>query len=188
LLAAVLSSGKPSKEDLAAADPIIAKALKDHAQDTDLLFSAAVLRTIQGRPREAIALFEAVVRNSPKHLLALNNVATLLAEQPGREKDALRYVEQAIGVAGRKPALLDTQGTIYLMQGDFASAVKYLEEAVNSEAVDPRYAFHLAAAYAKSGRLPDARAAFEKAKQYGLDDYVLTEGDLVLRSMLEKTL
>jgi tetratricopeptide (TPR) repeat protein len=188
LLASVLASGKPSKEDLAAADPIIAKALKDHATDTDLLFAAAVLRTVQGRPLEAIALFEAVVKASPKHLLALNNVATLLAEQPNRQKDALRYIEQAIAVAGRKPALLDTQGTIHLMQGDLQAAVKCLEEAVNSEAIDPRYAFHLAAAYAKSDRLPDARVAFEKAKQNGLDDYVLTEGDIALRTMLEKTL
>jgi tetratricopeptide (TPR) repeat protein len=188
LLASVLSAGKPSKEDLAAAEPIIEKALKDHAKDTDLLFSAAVLRTVQGKPVEAIGLFEAVVKASPKHLLALNNVATLLAEQPNRQKDALRYIEQAITVAGRKPALLDTQGTIYLMQGDLPAAVKCLEEAVNSEAIDPRYAFHLAAAYAKSDRLPDARAAFEKAKQNGLDDYVLTEGDIALRTMLEKTL
>ncbi|MEX2187367.1 MAG: tetratricopeptide repeat protein [Pirellulales bacterium] len=188
VLASVLASGKPTADDLARAEPIIAQTLKANPSDAELWFSAAVLRTIHGRPEEAIELFEAVVKLSPKHLLALNNLATLLAEQPERRQDALRYVEQAIAVAGRKPALLDTQGTIHLMAGDLKAAVKCLEEAVNSEAVDPRYPFHLAAAYAKSGRLEDARSAFEKAKQTGLEEQVLTAGDLAFKSMLEKSL
>ncbi len=187
-LASALASGKPTADDLARAEPFIAQAIKDHSADAELLFSAAVLRTIHGRPADAIDLFEAVVKLSPKHLLALNNLATLLAEQPQRQQDALRYIERAIAVAGRKPALLDTQGTIHLMAGDFDAAVACLEEAVNSEAVDPRYPFHLAAAYAKAGRQDDARAAFEKSKLNGLDKQVLTAGDLALKSMLEESL
>ncbi|RIK80376.1 MAG: hypothetical protein DCC68_11125 [Planctomycetota bacterium] len=188
ILASVFAAGKPTPNDLGLAEPVLAQALKEHSGNADLLFSAAVLRTVQGRPLDAITLFEAVVKVAPNHLLALNNLATLLAEQPHRQKDALRYIEQAISVAGRKPALLDTQGTIHLMDGNLDAAVKCLEEAVESEAVDPRYAFHLAAAYAKAGRQDDARKAFEKSKQNGLDEYVLTEGDLALRAMLEKTL
>lgn len=188
VLASLLAAGKPTPADIARAEPVLAKALQEHAADADLLFSAAVLRTVQGRPADAISLFEAVVKISPNHLLALNNLATLLAEQPQRQKDALRYIEQAIAVAGRKPALLDTQGTIHLLDGNLDAAVKCLEEAVESESIDPRYAFHLAAAYAKAGRLEDARKAFQKSKDSGLEEYVLTEGDVALRAMLDKTL
>lgn len=186
VLASSLASGKPTKDDLAKAEPLISQALQSHPTDANLLFAVAVLRTVGEQTQEAIELFERVVKAAPQNLLALNNLATLLAEQPQRQNDALRYIEQAIQVAGRKPALLDTQGTIYLMQGDFDAAVRCLEEAVNSEATDPRYPFHLAAAYAKLGRKEDALAAYERAKQDDLDDHVLTAGDALLRKLLDE--
>jgi Flp pilus assembly protein TadD len=169
-------------------ESVLAKALERHSANADLLFAAAILRTVQERIDEATELFERVVKVAPKNVLALNNLATLLAEDPKRRREALVYIDQAIELAGRQGALLDTKGTVHLMQGDDAEAVACLEEAVDAVATDPRYYFHLAAAYQKIGRAADARTAFRRAMDNGLDRQVLTASDRELRTRLEKTL
>ena len=50
-------------------------------------------------------------------MLTLNNLATLLAELPGREAEAMDYVDQAIEIAGEQTFLLDTKGIILIHAG-----------------------------------------------------------------------
>jgi tetratricopeptide (TPR) repeat protein len=184
----LLTAADKGERSHPAVDTILAKALERHPMNADLLFAAAILRTVQERIDEAIGLFERVVKAAPKNVLALNNLATLLAEDPKRRREALEFIDQAIGLAGRQGALLDTKGTVHLLQGEDAEAVACLEEAVDAVASDPRYYFHLAAAYQKIGRAADARTAFRRALDTGLDKQVLTASDRELRTRLEKSL
>jgi Flp pilus assembly protein TadD len=150
--------------------------------------SVAVERITHDDNDRAIDLFQRVLELEPNNTLALNNLATLLAERPNELGQAQKYAERAITVAGRSPALLDTLGTIFIRTSEFDRAVATLEEAVAGTTTDPRYYFHLAVAYQRSRRATDARTALETAKKRGLDRAILTAGDRDLLGTLEQSL
>jgi tetratricopeptide (TPR) repeat protein len=168
--------------------PLIDSALAADRNNTELLMSLAVRNVTENNNDEAIKLFRQVLALRPHDALALNNLATLLAEKPNQLGEARQCVEQAIAVAGRNPALLDTLGTIQVRSGDDQEAVSTLEEAVAGTALDPRYYFHLAVAYQRSGQAAKAKEKLYTARQYGLDRAILTSGDRELLTSLNTEL
>jgi tetratricopeptide (TPR) repeat protein len=167
---------------------LIASALQDDGDNVNLLMSIAVRHVAENNNQKAAELFKRVVDLQPNNTLALNNLATLLAEQPDQLDEARKYVERAMVIEGRNPALLDTLGTILIRAGKFAEAVTALEEAVAGSATDPRYYFHLAAAYQRVGRSDDARKNLETSRNLGLDQAILTTGDRELLDSLNRAL
>jgi Flp pilus assembly protein TadD len=91
-------------------------------------------------------------------------------------------------VSGRQPALLDTLGTILVRSHQYKPAIVALEEAVAGTATDPRYYFHLAAAYDGVNRSADAQRALQTAIELGLDKAILTSGDRELLASLKHEL
>jgi Flp pilus assembly protein TadD len=150
--------------------------------------SLAVRNVTESKYEEAIKLFRQVLVLRPKDTLALNNLATLLAEKPDQLGEARKCVEQAMDIAGRIPALLDTLGTILVRSGEHEQAVRTLKEAVAGAATDPRYYFHLAVAYERSGQHDKAQVEFATARRYGLDRAILTAGDRELLASLQQFL
>ena len=186
VLAMVLMVGKPAAEDFQLAEATLAKAVADHKDDVDLLSAVAGVRVIQQRPDEAIRLYRQVLALKPAHVPALNNLATLLAEQPDTRPEALQYIDRAIENVGRQPGLLDTKGMIWVFEGKAKEAVPLLREAAATPRSDPRYHFHLAVAYDRSGDAKNAQAALETAHQGNLMRQVLTPSDLQMLADLEK--
>jgi tetratricopeptide (TPR) repeat protein len=188
VLAQVLAGAPDEAASMARGEPTIAAALESQPENLDLLLAVAVLRVAHNDDAEAIRLFERVVKLSPKNPLALNNLATLLAEQPERREAALGFVKRAMDESGRQPPFLDTLGTIQMRSGQAEQAIASLEEAVANGGGDPRYYFHLAAAY-QLGQQPDeAQAALREAMLRGLDEQILTQGDHQLLLELKKQL
>ena len=188
VLAQILSSMEPDAKVDPKAKSIIASALQRNGKNVDLLMSIAVLQVTRNRNDKAIELFKRIVDVSPNHTLALNNLATLLAEKPNQLKEAEEYVKRAIAIDGRKPSLLDTLGTVFIRTGKYPQAIAALEESVAGTAADPRYHFHLAVAYQRSGRKLDAQQALHTAQQLGLEQVILTQGDRELLTSLERDL
>jgi len=188
VLAQILSSDSVDPALDRKAQPLIDAALDSDRGNVDLLMSVAVQRVTRNDLDEAAKLFKRVIELQPRHTLALNNLATLYAEQPTHLAEAQEYVERAMTVAGRNPALLDTLGTILLRAGKFDEAVTALEESVAGSASDPRYYFHLAAAYQGAAHSAQAKAALNTAMQMGLDRAILTEGDRELLASLRQQL
>jgi len=60
---------------------------------------------------EAVAAYQEVLKLRADDVLALNNLAWLLAVRDGRGEEALSLIERAIEVAGPDGGLLDTQGS-----------------------------------------------------------------------------
>lgn len=176
------------KDSLADLRPIIKEALQRHADKAGILQATAVLQASTGEYAEAIASFRRIVEANPQNPVALNNLATLLAEQPNQLSEALKTIEQAIASAGRLPYLLDTLGTIYAKVGDFSNAVATLEEAISAGVQDARYYLHLAAAYNGAGRRGDAGTALATARSLGLGNFVLTPDDRAMESSLNQAL
>jgi|GEM_PF-1304086 len=105
---------------------------------------------------------------------------------------ALAISELSVALEPGQPESIDTLGTIRLLMGRYASAVKYLEEAV---ALDPDYpAFHarLGDAYAGTGDMDKAenawRAALDAAEDYeGNLDELWNPEEIAARLPAEET-
>ncbi|MBN2474315.1 MAG: tetratricopeptide repeat protein [Pirellulales bacterium] len=175
-LSTVLTVGNPSHSSAQLAEPVLAEALKKHAQDADLLLAVGSYRQMSGRDDEALGLFRRVLDLSPGNVVAMNNLAYLLA-QVGSPAEAAVHIERAIGIAGQEPWLLDTRGLVHLCQQRAAEAVAVLRELADRPTSDPRFAFHLALAYRLAGKAPEARKALEQAWEAGLQLHTLTPQD-----------
>jgi len=186
VLAQLMSTADLASQAEQRVQPIIDAALKSHEDDIDLLLAVAVLKVTQGQDDAAIQHFQQVLKLEPEHALALNNLATLLSERPNQLSEALNYIEQAIQISGRRPALLDTLGTIQIRTEEFEQAIANLEEAVAIGSGDARYHFHLAVAYQKSGQTEESRNALRRARRGGLAKMILTQGDQDFLNELEQ--
>jgi Flp pilus assembly protein TadD len=118
----------------------------------------------------------------------MNNLASLLGEQPGKAQEALRFIEQAIQIKGSQAELLDTKGMILVHDGRPADAVSLLKQAAGTEGADPRFGFHLAVALQRVGETGEARTALEAALKNDLRKQFLTETDHKLLADLERLL
>lgn len=184
--AGVLAEGKPAAADFETADALLAEALTKHAGEPEVLTALANIRILQNRLEEAIPYYREAVKLTPKDVVLLNNLATLLSEQPAHLAEALQVIDRAIEIAGPQSYLLDTKGSILLQSGRTAEAITCLQTAISGPDPDPRYHFHLALAYDKAGSQEEARAALAAARDGKLADQILTEKDQQLLAELER--
>jgi tetratricopeptide (TPR) repeat protein len=187
-LVSILLSGKPSEEDHQLAEPVISKAVANHKDNAAVLLQVANLRVRQRRATEALHLNQQVLELDSENVLALNNLATLLSEQPERNEEALQYIDRAIGIGGLQPFLMDTKGTILLHKGETHKAVELLQKATSTPNADPRALLHLAVAYYRIGEMNRARETFKAAEERDLEKQLLTDNDRVLLVELKQKL
>src|SRR5262249_17951761 len=64
------------------------------------------LRTVQVRLKEAEAFYAQALKANPKDILAMNNLAWVLAPQKGRAREAVELIDKAIDLTGPRPWLL----------------------------------------------------------------------------------
>ncbi|MBA4066444.1 MAG: hypothetical protein C0501_22570 [Isosphaera sp.] len=118
----------------------------------------------------AAAEFEAVVASDPRNVVALNNLAWLLAADPATAARALELVARATREVGLTGDLLDTRARVRVTLKQFAEAERDLTDAIRLEPTGLRW-FHLALCH--QGRTPpradDAAAAFREARRRGLE-------------------
>jgi tetratricopeptide (TPR) repeat protein len=182
--ASALVEGTPQGEHFKRTEPLLQAALKEHANDARLLYAVGLVRVVEGKDAESVDLFRKVVELNPRYVPALNNLALLLAENPTHREEALRLIDQAIEVAGKDAALLDSKGAILLYSGRSKEAVTPLEASIRGPEADPRHHFHLAVAYHDQGKVEEAKAQLKNALERQLEAMVLTPTDQkLLRSL-----
>src|ERR1019366_1848967 len=125
-------------------DSIVAK---NPSNLTALLLSARAADQSGDSPA-AIARFRAIVNIDRSNVIALNNLAYLLA--PNDPDEALTYAQRAAEKAPDNAAVQDTLGWIYYRKGLSSMAVRYLKAAVDKEST-PLRQFHLGMSYLKMG-------------------------------------
>jgi len=141
--------------------------LEESPGSPGVLFQRAELRIIQQRYDDAIVLYQMVLRTTPNHSVSLNNLAWYLSMFKGRHDAARELIDRAVVSVGPVAAYLETRGSIRLLQGDVAGAIRDFEEALlQSESSLTR--FRLAQAHAAAGNLAAAATNLQKANQAGL--------------------
>jgi putative PEP-CTERM system TPR-repeat lipoprotein len=152
LFEAVQQSG-----DAARATAILDEWLLAHPGDLAIRNTRASLDLVRGDNAAAIARYEAVLKEAPNDVIALNNLA-YLAQATDRKK-ALSYAERAYQLAPNAAEVVDTYGWILVQQDKVSQGLELLRKAAASGNPDIRY--HLAAALAKAGSRDEARGVLE---------------------------
>jgi tetratricopeptide (TPR) repeat protein len=142
-----------------------------------LLTEMAVLRVMQGRDDEALALYEEALAKAPDSVVVLNNYAVLLSDMPGRADDALRYVDKALAAVPDSPEVLDSRALVLIGLGRHAEARETLERLCRANKRNARYRLHLAIAERHLLETEKSRANIEQAVKDGLHDELLTPSE-----------
>jgi tetratricopeptide (TPR) repeat protein len=188
LVVSVLVTGNTPPEIISELEPLIASSVSGNPDNADALYAMATIRAIQGQNDEAVSLLERANRLRPNSVPILNNLATLLGELPGRQEDAIYHIDNAIGIVGQQPALLDTKATILTRIGGerLLEAIELLEQTVTMPYPDPRFLLHLAFAYQQNGEESKAESMFHKAIEVKVQSQILTQADKELLRQLQQ--
>jgi tetratricopeptide (TPR) repeat protein len=165
---ALLRSAHPRKTDSSRVERLLKQALADAPDSPLLLVEMGDLQDLLGNYEAAEGFYRKALARAPANLMALNNLAWLLAQRKGQGTRALPLIERAIKVYGPRPDLLDTRAVVHLARGQAAPAIADLKRATREEPNASRY-FHLARALSMAGQSQAALRAFQKARASGLD-------------------
>lgn len=164
----VLRMAQPAAEDYARVERALLSAREGHPESIGVCMHLARLYEMREQFPQAEALYREVLERDPNNVIALNNLAWLLAQQPTRSAEALRFIARAIDRAGPTANLLDTRGAVHLNHDKADLAVADLE-AATADSPSPSGYFRLARAQQMAKRRDAALTAFQKAKTAGLD-------------------
>jgi tetratricopeptide (TPR) repeat protein len=169
---AVLRIAPPADEQCNRVENRLKAALDKNPDSVPLLVHLADLHDLRGRFADAEQVYRRILGRDPRNIVALNNLAWLLAQRADNGKEALPLIERAIDVLGPRPELLDTRAIAYLAlkQGDLA--VRDVERALADTPTPTRY-FHLARAQRQANNRDAAIAALKKARASGLEPDLL---------------
>jgi tetratricopeptide (TPR) repeat protein len=132
-----------------------------------VLLAQADFHATQRADDAAEAAYRAVLAIDGNNVLALNNLAWLLAQRGTKLPDAAASIEKALALAPSNGALLDTRAKVRMASKQFEQAVGDLEASLSEAQTADRY-FNLAVAMHRQAKRTAAVAAFKKAQQLGL--------------------
>jgi cellulose synthase operon protein C len=184
----VMLEGEPSAKDYERADAFLGRTAEQYSNLPEMLNALAALRIRQSRLDEAAVLLRRVIDLQPRDAVAMNNLATILVENPSQLSEAKTLVEQAIALKGPQAGLLDLKGMILLAEDKPREAIPLFEEACAAPQADPRFYFHWAVACQRVGNIGKAHEVFERAREKNFERQILTPGDKKLLSALEQQL
>jgi Tfp pilus assembly protein PilF len=176
----------PTDAQVARVEKHLLAALRKKPQSNALRMHLADLYDKRGQYDRAADLYRAVLKSEPNNVVALNNLAWLLAHRSGDAEEALACIDRAVHGIGRRADLLDTRGVVHLARKDTARALADLREA-NGEGPTAARLFHLARAHHEERDAKRAREALRQAKEQGLQVANLhpVEQDLARRLLEE---
>jgi choline-sulfatase len=157
-------SSKPeSDEKQRGADP------KDKVQIANLLHQG-LLEADEGNFREAIPLFEQILKADPK--MALANLQLGRAWNSLGEYDkAVPWLQKAVELTPESAEAHYELGAALGEMGDWAGSAKQLEVAVAQDPTSDEMHFYLGSAYEEGGRVSDAMKQYQAALDLNPDNY-----------------
>ncbi len=172
----ITNAEKITKEQLQQIEEILTAASAARKQPVILLAAEGALKITQGQPDQAEALYRQIIAVNPNNIIALNNLAMLLALTDKDANEALKLINRAIEIAGAQPRLRDSRAVVLIKRGEPQQALEDLEAILGdtSEKVDPVWLFHKAWALDSSDSSESkdaARDVLAKARKepYNLD-------------------
>lgn len=128
-----------------------------------LALQLALTHEAAGDWRSAVPLYEAILRQDPNHLVALNNLAYRYADM-GKDLDtALTYAQRAQRQAPTNDDITDTLAWVYIRKNLNDTAISLLKPLVAKQPRNPLYHYHLGLALLQKGERAAARQSLQTA-------------------------
>lgn len=160
--------------------------LAEEPDSTPMRLNEAEFLALRQDFTRAAEVYDAVLRKDPRNVIALNNLAWLLAADPKQADRALDLVNRATREVGMTGDLLDTRARVRITLKQFDLAERDLAAARTQEPTALR-AFHVAVL--RMNQSPpnpaDAAKAFKEARARGLDAKVVHPADLPVFRVLD---
>jgi tetratricopeptide (TPR) repeat protein len=166
----ILSSSKQLDEAYSLIDEILGKL----PEDVDVLFSHGIVATKLKKWPVAENDLKTLLKIDPNAADAMNALGYLLSLQKDRYDEAKQYLNQALTLAPKNPAYLDTMGWLEYQMGDLKAAIAHLKQA-QSLSQDSEIAAHLGEVLWASGKKEDAAIVLKAAYKKTPDNDVLLE-------------
>jgi tetratricopeptide (TPR) repeat protein len=122
-----------------------------------------IVLQLQGKPKEAQAVYASLLQAKPDAAVAANNLAMLLVESGGNLDLALNYAQAAKKGLPNDPDISDTLGLVYWKKGLSSLAVSAFEVSTKAQPNNAEFWLHLGQAYVGSGKKIEAREALQRA-------------------------
>lgn len=158
---------------------LLADWYRKHPQDAEIGYQLANAYGRLGKRSEAEATLRNVVKNTPNHIFALNDLAWI--ERGKSRESALKYAARAAGLS-RHPAVLDTYGVLLMENGQTDKAVEALSLAARTGGI-PVVRYHYAMALAKKGDRAQARDVLNALLKEKVDYQERSEAQALLKSL-----
>jgi putative PEP-CTERM system TPR-repeat lipoprotein len=139
--------------------------LRQHPKDSSFEFRVAMRDLTTGELKQAESRLKRVVEQDPKHVMALNNLAYILAST-GRP-EALEYAQQAVDLAPDQPALMDTLARALAANKQLEQALAVQRRAIELAPADANLKLGLAILALKAGDRALAREELLRLQKLG---------------------
>lgn len=131
----------------------------------------------------AEAAYRGALKVDPRSVVALNNLAWIMAPRRESADESLGLVEQAIEIAGKTGDLLETRARIKITRGEYEQGLEDLNTAIGQSPNSLRY-FLRALVLLKEEKEADALRDFKEARTRGLDTKMIHPTDLEVYKVL----
>jgi tetratricopeptide (TPR) repeat protein len=155
------SEVKQGKEAAAAANQAYAVA-KTEDQKQFARLSLATAQQASGDYKAAEETLRALLKQTPRNPIALNNLGYFFLERNEKFEEALDLIQQALKIDPTNPSYLDSLGWAYFKLGKFKEAEKYLKDASRLVA-SATILEHLGDVYQKQNKAALAKTTWQKA-------------------------
>jgi tetratricopeptide (TPR) repeat protein len=183
---AAVRAGTVTERQAATVQEWIERALAEEPGSPTLLLNRAEFLALRQDLAGATAVYETIIAADARNVVALNNLAWILAADPRTAERALSLVARATREVGLTGDLLDTRARVRITLKQFEQAERDLDDAIRLEPTPLRW-FHLA--LSRLGQAPakqdDAAKAFREAKRRGLDPRGIHPADLPTYGVLD---
>ncbi len=164
---AILRSISPTPKQIHQVQLWIEEGLKREPNSVKLLSELAETQLMDQQYSSAEQTYRGILQIDAKNIIALNNLAYLLAAQPNTIQFALACIEKAIASVGSKAELLDTRARIRITQNDLPHAEEDLLDAIQQDKTASR-CFQLALLRYQQKKENQALEAFREAQKLNL--------------------
>ncbi len=117
-----------SQEAIDAGTGLVQDLLRESPNNLTALYSMAMLLHHSGKRLQAVPWYEKTVRLNPGQVIAVNNLAWILATEKGELARALKLAEEGVRQAPSYVDLIDTRGYVLMRMGRYEQAATEFEK------------------------------------------------------------
>ncbi len=153
---------------------VLSRALKIIPNNPTLLYDRAMLFESQNKMDLLKKDLTKIITDDPNNYEAYNALGYSLADHDLELEEAYQYIQKAIEMAPKNPAIIDSLGWAQYKLGHYQEAEKSFQKALDLDINDPELYIHFYKTLVKLDKKKEAKELLRKAKKLFPDNVNLT--------------